>query len=196
MLININIIGEGTVTGGGEYRKGDTATLSAIPLEGMQFGYFTRYSEVEGEVKKENSYNPILTLTIDEEIDIDFDAYFYMDMRTYLTADYEFDIKNTALVKIAGIRKFKLSDDSNDPDKVTDKQKDLATADLLMIVCNTPSMIQGKSEKAGNWSETQGSRTLSITDKKEMRDRANLLYDNWGKKPKKGITAELSKAFW
>lgn len=192
MLININIIGEGTVTGAGEYHVGDTASLSAAPLEGMQFGHYTRYRIVEGEESEEITNDPYLTILIEDDTDIDMDAYFYMDMRTYLTADYEFDIKHTALVKVASNR-FKLSDDSN---KVDEEYRDLATADLLMIVANTPSMIQGKTEKAGNWSETQGSRTLSITDKKDMRDRANALYDKWGKRPSKGVTATLKRVIW
>lgn len=193
MQININIIGEGTVTGGGEYLLGDTITLSAIPMEGIKFGYFIRYLHGEGYVNQKKTYIPILTFEIDEESDISFDAYFYMDMRSFLTSDYEFDIKDSALVKTASNRQFRLSDDSN---TVSERQKDLATADLLIIVCNTPSMIQGKTEKAGNWSETQGSRTLSITDKKDMRDRANMLYSKWGEKANIGVTATIKRIFW
>lgn len=193
MFININIIGEGTVTGEGEYHVGDTANLSAVPLEGMHFGHYARYGIVEDKEIEEVITDPNLTILIESDTDIDMDAYFYMDMRTFLTADYEFDIKSTALVKVANNRAFKLSDDSNE---VSEKQRDLATADLLIIVTNTPSMIQGKTEKAGNWSETQGSRTLSITDKKDMRDRANALYAKWGESVNKGVTATLKRVIW
>lgn len=188
MQIKVTIKGEGSVNGDGQYQIGDTATITSIPDSGMKFGYFQR-----GEQK---IYSTNYTIKIESEDDIEVIAYFYMTMRDYLTADFEYAIKDSALSKIASKRGFRLSDDSNDPGKVTEKQKALAEADILITICNSPSTIQGRSEKAGNWSETEGSRTLSINDKKRLEDRAKSIYAEWGEVQSLGVTVRISRKRW
>lgn len=185
MQIIVTIKGEGSVSGEGQYHIGDTATLTAVPSDGMKFGYF-----LLGDKK---IYGENYTVRITEEEDVEIEAYFYMTMREFLTADFEYSIKPASLSKIASKRGFRLSDDSNE---VTEKQKALSEADILITICNSPSMIQGKTSKAGNWSQSEGSKTLSINDKKRLEDRAKSIYAEWGESQSLGVTVTMNRKRW
>ena len=121
------------------------------------------------------------------------EAYFYMSMREYMKAQIDYELKNTSYISVAQKWGFRLSDDSRE---TSEMKKDLAYADLLLIVCTAPSTIQGKTKKAGNWSITDTSKTISINDKKRLEQRAKDLYAKWGLNLDVGTDVEITRLRW
>ena len=66
---------------------------------------------------------------------------------------------------------------------VTEKQRDLCTADLYMYCAMLPTSTATIDDKNGNWEHKEGSVTMSSTDKKQYRLMARRLYIKWGMVP-------------
>lgn len=198
MKVIVNINGEGTATGAGEYFIGDTLTLKAIPEESVEFGYWliSDNETLSDEHRKKVTDNPYI-LPITPEItakgNMKVEAYFYMSMREYLKAQIDYELKMPSYISVAQKWGFRLSDDSRE---ISDMKKDLSYADLLLIVCTAPSTIQGKTKKAGNWSITDSSKTISINDKKRLEQRAKELYARWGLTLDVGTNIEITRLRW
>lgn len=198
MKVIIDINGEGTAKGAGEYFIGDTLTLQAIPEESVEFGYWliadNETLKPEDRLKvSDNPYTIQVTPQITAKGNMKVEAYFYMSMREYLKAQIDYELKNTSYISVAQKWGFRLSDDSR---KTSEMKKDLAYADLLLIVCTAPSTIQGKTKKAGNWSITDTSKTISINDKKRLEQRAKDLYAKWGLNLDVGTDVEITRLRW
>jgi hypothetical protein len=198
MKVIIDINGEGTAKGAGEYFIGDTLTLQAIPEESVEFGYWliADNETLKPEDRLKVSDNPF-TIQVTPQItangNMKVEAYFYMSMREYLKAQIDYELKNTSYISVAQKWGFRLSDDSRE---TSEMKKDLAYADLLLIVCTAPSTIQGKTKKAGNWSITDTSKTISINDKKRLEQRAKDLYAKWGLNLDVGTDVEITRLRW
>ena len=97
-----------------------------------------------------------------------FDIIRYMSSLT----GYIFDdavLERIALERnVAGVASF--SD-------ITEKDKDLLTADLLFVLYTSPSQSASISKKHGQFSMSVGSQT--ITDKDEIFDTMMRLYHKW-----------------
>lgn len=198
MKVIIDINGEGTAKGAGEYFIGDTLTLQAIPEESVEFGYWliadNETLKPEDRLKvSDNPYTIQVTPQITAKGNMKVEAYFYMSMREYLKAQIDYELKNTSYISVAQKWGFRLSDDSRETPEM---KKDLAYADLLLIVCTAPSTIQGKTKKAGNWSITDTSKTISINDKKRLEQRAKDLYAKWGLNLDVGTDVEITRLRW
>lgn len=198
MKVIIDINGEGTAKGAGEYFIGDTLTLQAIPEESVEFGYWliADNETLKPEDRLKVSDNPFtiqVTPQITAKGNMKVEAYFYMSMREYLKAQIDYELKNTSYISVARKWGFRLSDDSRE---TSEMKKDLAYADLLLIVCTAPSTIQGKTKKAGNWSITDTSKTISINDKKRLEQRAKDLYAKWGLNLDVGTDVEITRLRW
>lgn len=198
MKVIIDINGEGTAKGAGEYFIGDTLTLQAIPEESVEFGYWliadNETLKPEDRLKvSDNPYTIQVTPQITAKGNMKVEAYFYMSMREYLKAQIDYELKNTSYISVAQKWGFRLSDDSGE---TSEMKKDLAYADLLLIVCTAPSTIQGKTKKAGNWSITDTSKTISINDKKRLEQRAKDLYAKWGLNLDVGTDVEITRLRW
>ena len=198
MKVIIDINGEGTAKGAGEYFIGDTLTLQAIPEESVEFGYWliADNETLKPEDRLKVSDNPFtiqVTPQITAKGNMKVEAYFYMSMREYLKAQIDYELKNTSYIIVAQKWGFRLSDDSREQSEM---KKDLAYADLLLIVCTAPSTIQGKTKKAGNWSITDTSKTISINDKKRLEQRAKDLYAKWGLNLDVGTDVEITRLRW
>lgn len=179
MKIHLSKSGEGKISGGGTYNIGDTVTLLAEPRESVTFGYWLEGIEPEpGEFDKriKHTDNPYI-FTVETNEDKYILAYLYQTMYDYLQSLIEFELPERSFVTVANRYEFSLDDDSN---YVEQRDKDLALADLLLVLTTSPSTIQGKTEKAGNWSITDTSTTISITDKQRLEKRAYALYKRWG----------------
>ena len=61
--------------------------------------------------------------------------------------------------------------------EITEKDKDLLTADLLFVLCTSPSQSASISKKHGQFSQSIGSQT--ITDKDVIYDLMMRLYQKW-----------------
>ena len=198
MKVIIDINGEGTAKGAGEYFLGDTLTLQAIPEESVEFGYWliADNETLKPEDRLKVSDNPFtiqVTPQITAKGNMKVEAYFYMSMREYLKAQIDYELKNTSYISVAQKWGFRWSDDSRE---TSEMKKDLAYADLLLIVCTAPSTIQGKTKKAGNWSITDTSKTISINDKKRLEQRAKDLYAKWGLNLDVGTDVEITRLRW
>ena len=141
----------------------------------------------------DNPYTIQVTPQITAKGNMKVEAYFYMSMREYLKAQIDYELKNTSYISVAQKWGFRLSDDSRE---TSEMKKDLAYADLLLIVCTAPSTIQGKTKKAGNWSITDTSKTISINDKKRLEQRAKDLYAKWGLNLDVGTDVEITRLRW
>lgn len=198
MKVIVDINGEGYATGAGEYFIGDTLTLQATPDESTVFGYWL-LSDAETLTNDDRKIvydNPcIIPITAYETAKkfIRAEAYFYMTMEEYLKSLIDYELKHTAYVGVAQKWGFRLVADSRE---VPDMQKELAYADLLLIICTAPSTIQGKTKKAGNWTITDSSKTISINDKKRLEQRAKELYAKWGLSLDVGTDIEFDRIRW
>ena len=64
----------------------------------------------------------------------------------------------------------------SDVSVVTERQRDLAIADLLMVVCQTPSTT-GTEDAMGDWKhKTSG---LAVTNSSALIKRANAIYSKY-----------------
>ena len=86
MKVIIDINGEGTAKGAGEYFIGDTLTLQAIPEESVEFGYWliADNETLKPEDRLKVSDNPFtiqVTPQITAKGNMKVEAYFYMSMR-------------------------------------------------------------------------------------------------------------------
>ena len=97
-----------------------------------------------------------------------FDIIRYMSSLT----GYIFDdavLERIALERnVAGVASFS---------EITDKDKDLLTADLLFVLYTSPSQSASFSKKHGQFSMSVGSQT--ITDKDGIYDLMMRLYNKW-----------------
>ncbi len=169
MIITINIKGEGTVNGGGEYEAGTTATITATPVNGYTFKYF---KTKEGETKT----NPLVIEIKGDTTDLIIEAVFYVTIEDYLRGQVDFEISDAALTAIKLDRGVKFSQDVTELDA---KTKDLCYADVLMWATTTASTIQGEKDSDNGWSHQASSKTLSINDKKRLEERAIQIYKRY-----------------
>lgn len=56
------------------------------------------------------------------------------------------------------------------------KDRELCRADLLMWGTTNPTSYAGVKEADGGWSHTEGSKTISVSDKKRWEATANSIY--------------------
>lgn len=179
MEIRFNIQGEGKVAIEGTVVSGSSVTLNAIPSEPMRFGYYL--------IGDKKITRPIYVYAINGNEDVEIGVKFYMSMEDWLKAHFEYEIKRSTLMVAASSNGFSLDDDES---VVSLKAKELAQADILYAICTSPSTIQGRTKKVGDWSETAETRGLTATDKRDMRAQANYLRSKWGEN-KTQVTATI-----
>jgi hypothetical protein len=169
MKVSVEIIGDGTVKGAGLYSMGDEVTLNAISSAGVDFSYF-----LVGEEKITD--NPYIFDALDDN-DLSLKAVFIVTLEGYLKASVGFEIPDAALMKIRVDRNLTFGQEVS---LLSTKIKQLSYADCLMWAVNYPSTIQGAKDSDNGWSHQGSSGTLSITDKRLMRQQATIIYKRWG----------------
>lgn len=165
MNVTVTITGDGQVSGAGVHSMGDEVTLTATP---SSFSHFL----LDSEVILDNPY-----VFIAPNTDVSISAVFIVTIESYLRASVGFEISDAALMKIRVDRSIALGTDVT---TMTLEAKELAYADCLMYGVNSPSQVQGAKEGDFGWSHQAGSSTLSITDKRLMREQANAIYRKYG----------------
>lgn len=168
MNLIVKIEGEGSVTGAGTYETGSTATVVATPSDGWLFKQFKNGDNII----KDNPYN----IPIEKNEDITIVAIFYYTIEEYLKGMVAFDVPDSALKSIRLYRRVTKGEDFND---LSSQVIELCYADLLLWVSTSPSSITGAKESDDGWSHNEESRTLSTTDKKELRTQANAIYKKY-----------------
>lgn len=164
MALEINIKGEGKVD---KVVVGNTATLTATAESSWTFKNYT----IGSEMVTTNPYSFTLTGT-DEVL-----ATFYVTIEDYLRGLVAFDVPDSAL---NSIRVFRNISKGADVVELSQRQKDLAYADLLMWASSNPSSYTGEKQSDGGWSQTGASKTLTATDKRRFEDQARSIYKQYG----------------
>lgn len=171
MEVKVTIDGEGYVTGGGTHSLGDSVTVKATPVEGVEFSHWIRNNITV-------TSNPY-TFTVNDNYNIELTAVFFTTIESYLRAAVGFSVPDAALTKIRIDRGIKLHENIVN---VSTQKRELAYADLLMWGGNSPSEVQGAKESDFGWSHQDASSTMSITDKRMMRLEAKSIYKKYGDK--------------
>lgn len=161
MGLTINIKGKGKVE---KVVDVSSATLTATPNESWLFKYFQI-----GDMKYE--VNPY-SFEYDGD-DLVVDSVFYIPIESHLRGLVGFEVTDAALTSILIFRQIDFDSDIAD---LTNKQIELAYADLLRWASTNPSSYTGSKDSDGGWSHTEASKTLTATDKKRYEQIANDIY--------------------
>lgn len=176
MKVIVNIQGAGVVNGAGEYASGDHVSLEAIPAQSMAFKGFM------SDGYKSSPYE----FTAGEN-DVNITAVFFMPIESFLKNSVGYPIADAQIYAVMSKRNIPFGVDSN---SVSLKQKELAQADLYMLIFTTASEGSTK-EQMGNWSSQKGSR--SLTGKNELIKLARAIYAKYGENYNSGRVKDASK---
>lgn len=100
-----------------------------------------------------------------------------LTIKTYLKSRIAFDVPDSVLDSICAYRKVVVDAEVH---SVSIEAQELCYADLLSWAATTPSSITGAKDSDAGWKHEEESKTLSITDKKDMRAEANAIYKAYG----------------
>lgn len=99
-----------------------------------------------------------------------------MTISEYLKGSFDFKFSEANLLSVLTRREILPTSDLS---SVSEKDIDLATADLYMILANVVSG-GGKRVQKGNRSVSERSYTFGVYDRRAFRNMANQLYVKWG----------------
>ena len=163
MAIQIDIKGEGRVE---KLEDNNRVILTALPSDAWSFKYFS----ISGVQKTDNP------IEVDKTIE-DVEVIFYVSIEDYLKGMVGFDVPASTINSIRINRKITKG---SDVVELSDKDKDLAYADLLMWASTNPSSYTGSKQSDGGWTQTEASKTLNASDKKSFRSMAMDIYKRYG----------------
>lgn len=163
MAIQIDIKGEGRVE---KLEDNNRVILTALPSDAWSFKYFS----ISGVQKTDNP------IEVDKTIE-DVEAIFYVAIEDYLKGMVGFDVPTSTINSIRINREITKG---SDVAELSDKDKDLAYADLLMWASTNPSSYTGSKQSDGGWTQTEASKTLNASDKKSFRSMAMDIYKRYG----------------
>lgn len=164
MNISIDIKGEGRVD---TFEDNGSVILTALPSDSWSFKHF----DVDGLLFTANP------LKVEDKADSKVILSFYVTIEDYLKGLVGFDVTESALNSIRIYRGIKKG---ADVEELTTKEKDLAYADLLMWAVTNPSSYTGAKQSDFGWTETEASKTITVTDKKGFRKDAMDIYKRYG----------------
>lgn len=165
MIVSINIQGAGTVTGGGEYTSGDTVSIEAIPSLNMKFKQYV----IDGVTVQDNPYSFAAG-----DSDITVYTTFFIPVQNWLKSKTQYPVSDEEILSILSGRGISYDSDTND---ATQKQKDLAYADLLMLIVTSPS-YGADEDQMGNWKHK--GKSITMTGKSQLLSMANAIYSKYG----------------
>lgn len=163
MAIQIDIKGEGRVE---KLEDNNRVILTALPSDAWSFKYFS----ISGVQKTDNP------IEVDKTIE-DVEVIFYVSIEDYLKGMVGFDVPASTINSIRINREITKG---SDVAELSDKDKDLAYADLLMWASTNPSSYTGSKQSDGGWTQTEASKTLNASDKKSFRSMAMDIYKRYG----------------
>lgn len=163
MAIQIDIKGEGRVE---KLEDNNRVILTALPSDAWSFKYFS----ISGAQKTDNP------IEVDKTIE-DVEVIFYVSIEDYLKGMVGFDVPTSTINSIRINREITKG---SDVAELSDKDKDLAYADLLMWASTNPSSYTGSKQSDGGWTQTEASKTLNASDKKSFRSMAMDIYKRYG----------------
>lgn len=161
MIVSINIVGLGSVVGAGEYGEGEIVSLSATPDDLMEFKGWN------GSIK-DNPYSFSI------ESDKTFTAKFYLPIEEVLKGLIGYPVTDSQINAILVNRNIPFKSDSDD---LSLRQKDLAYADLIMLVVAMPS-FGAEEDQMGNWKRK--GKSVTVTGKSNLIQIAKAIYSKYG----------------
>lgn len=99
-----------------------------------------------------------------------------MTIEQYLQGLFAYEFSTANIQSVLVKRDIEFGEDQAD---VSTELKELATADLYMVLFNVFSK-GNTSITRGNWSRSSGSVNLGVTDRKAFKDAANAIYKKYG----------------
>ncbi len=104
------------------------------------------------------------------------------DLSTLTLGDYlrgltSYEVPDNALVTIMLRRSLTLETSAS---LVSEKDRDLCTADLYMWCATTPSVKNDTEDADAGWKHKEGGWQTSAYDKRLLRQMANDIYSKWG----------------
>ena len=163
--VSLSARGSGILNGGGVYPAGVDVEIEAIPASYMQF----RHWIYEDQIIEENPYT---FRALEKEMN--FIAVFYMLIEDYLKGMIGYPVSDASVYAAETNRDIVFGSDTA---TVSVKQRDLALADLITIICQSPSTTGGE-ETMGDWKSKQSS--MSVNGVAALMKRANAIYEKYG----------------
>lgn len=168
MALTITIKGSGTVD---KVVDGISITLTATPNNEWSFKYFL----IGSDTVTDNPYTSDF-IDIAEVI-----ATFYMSIESYLKGKIGFVITDSAISAILTDRGIEANADIND---LTEKQRELLYADVLIWGATLPTTYSGAKDSDGGWTHTGETSTIQQGDKTRFENIANAIYAKYNDKRK------------
>lgn len=166
--VTVIVRGSGIINGVGIYPAGREVEIEAIPASFMRF----RHWQYEDEIIEENPY-----VFIALEKEMNFIAIFYMTIEDWLKGMIGYQVTDASIFAAETNRGIVFGSDAL---VVTEKQRELALADLITIICQMPSTT-GTEDAMGDWKhKTSGSSVGSIA---VLMKRANAIYAKYNANP-------------
>lgn len=98
-----------------------------------------------------------------------------MTIEQYLNGKVDFNLQENTIQAILSDWGIPEGADIND---VTQRQKDLACADLYMFLASSSTSASGDYESDGGWQRQRSSK--NVYDRNGLRALAKMLYAKWG----------------
>ena len=166
--VTVIVRGSGIINGVGTYPAGREVEIEAIPSSFMRF----RHWQYEDEIIEEN---PHVFIALEKEMN--FIAIFYMTIEDWLRGMIGYPDTDASIFAAETNRGIVFGSDAL---IVTEKQRELALADLITIICQMPSTT-GTEDAMGDWKhKTSGSSVGSIA---VLMKRANAIYAKYNANP-------------
>lgn len=102
-----------------------------------------------------------------------------LTIEQYLRGFVAMDIPNTTLVSILAKRGI---EQGSDVTAVSEKDADLALADVYLYLATLPSVKNNTEDSDGGWKHTEGGYQILVADKRAYRAMARKLLTKWGER--------------
>ena len=106
-----------------------------------------------------------------------------MTIEDFLSGATAYEIADNALKRVLVKRKIAFGTMVSE---LTERQLDLATADIYMWCASTPSSKNDTEDSDGGWKHKEGGWQTSAYDKRQLREMAKELYEKWDEEVVKG----------
>ena len=159
--VTVLVRGSGIINGVGTYPAGREVEIEAIPVSYMRFKHWV----YEDQIIEDNPYQFIAL-----EKEMNFIAQFYMTIEEYLKGMIGYPVSDASIYAAETNRSIVFGSDTAN---ITERQRDLALADLITIICQSPSTT-GVEDAMGDWKHK--SPGVAVSNISVLMKRANAIY--------------------
>lgn len=111
-----------------------------------------------------------------------------MTIEDFLSGATAYEIADNALKRVLVKRKIAFGTMVSE---LTERQLDLATADIYIWCASTPSSKNDTEDSDGGWKHKEGGWQTSAYDKRQLREMAKELYEKWDEEVVKGTKIRI-----